>query len=179
MASGDRGAAEQLLPVLYGELHSLAERMMRDQRPGHTLQPTALINEAWLKLIGVGEGAAYANRAHFAGVAARAMRSVLVDHARRRQADKRGGSMERVALDDVVDLFAERAPDLLALDEALERLTKMDEQLGRLVELRFFAGLSVEETAEILEISTPTVTRGWRVARMWLRRELDGEDARG
>ena len=172
MAGGDAGAASELLPVLYGELHAQAELIMRDQRAGHTLQPTALIHEAWMKLVGAGPEGSYESRAHFAAVAARAMRSVLVDHARRRQADKRGGARERVPLDEVAELFTERAPDLLALDEALDRLTAMDDQLGRLVELRFFAGLSVEETAKLLGVSTPTVTRGWRVARMWLQREL-------
>jgi RNA polymerase sigma factor (TIGR02999 family) len=163
--------------LLYGELHALAEREMRQPAATPTLQPTALIHEAWMRLVG-GAPAQFESRTHFASVAARAMRSVLVDHVRRRQAQKRGGGSARIELDDVVELLAERTPDLLALDAALERLTRMDAQLGRLVELRFFAGLSVEETARVLGVSEPTVGRGWRVARMWLRRELEGEASR-
>jgi RNA polymerase sigma factor (TIGR02999 family) len=172
MAAGDADASARLLPVLYDELHTLAEREMRQPAATPTLQPTALIHEAWMRLVG-GSPAHFANRTHFASVAARAMRSVLVDHVRRRQAEKRGGASARVQLDDVVELLAERAPHLLELDVALERLTQMDAQLGRLVELRFFGGLSVEETARVLGVSEPTVSRGWRVARMWLRNELE------
>lgn len=171
MSDGDRSAAGELLPLVYEELHSLARGMMRGQSAGHTLQPTALLHEAWLRLVGAG-GPGFSDRAHFAAVAARAMRSVLVDHARRKQADKRGGAAERVPLDDVADLFDQGNGNLLALDVALERLSAMDAELGRLVELRFFAGLSVEDTARLLEVSVPTVVRRWRVARMWLEREL-------
>jgi RNA polymerase sigma-70 factor, ECF subfamily len=169
MAAGDAAASEALLPRLYAQFHELAERMMRDDRRV-TLQPTALVHEAWMRLT----GGAFENREHFAAVAARAMRSVLVDHARRRAADKRGGGHARVPLDEVSALFQENVPDLLALDEALRRLDQQDPELGRIVELRFFGGLSVEETARVLGSSTATVTRGWRVARMWLVRELDG-----
>jgi RNA polymerase sigma factor (TIGR02999 family) len=172
MSGGDDRAAEELMPLVYGELHALAARFMGGHAAGHTLQPTALVNEAWLRLIEPTLGATFENRAHFLGVAARAMRSVLVDHARRRGAQKRGGAHERVPLEDIAALFEERASDLLALDEALTRLSVMDPQLGRIVELRFFGGLSVEETAGILEVSEPTIVRGWRVARMWLKREL-------
>lgn len=169
MAAGESAAADALLPIVYAQLHELAARLMREQGPQHTLQPTALIHEAWLRCA----GGDFENRAHFVAVAAKAMRSVLVDHARRRRAEKRGGAHERVPLDAVVELFHASAPDMLALDAALERLAALDPELARVVELRFFAGLSVEETARVTGSSTATVTRTWRVARMWLLRELD------
>ncbi len=169
MASGDAAAADILLPHVYAELHEAAEGLMRDQGAQHTLQPTALVHEVWMRLA----GAEFANREHFAALAGRAMRSVLIDHARRKGADKRGGSNLRVPIDDVADLFHESAPDLLELDDALRRLSAMDAELGRIVELRFFAGLSVEDTARVLGSSTATITRAWRVARMWLARELE------
>ena len=172
LSRGDDGAADELLPLVYGELHALAARFMGERAAGHTLQPTALVNEAWLRMIEPAAGGNFENRAHFLGVAAKAMRSVLVDHARRRGAQKRGGALERVPLEDIAALFEERSSDLLALDEALTRLAAMDAQLGRIVELRFFGGLSVEETARTLGVSEPTIVRGWRVARMWLQREL-------
>jgi RNA polymerase sigma factor (TIGR02999 family) len=172
MSDGDERAADELLPLVYGELHALAARYMGERAAGHTLQPTALVNEAWLRMIEPESGASFESRAHFFGVAAKAMRSVLVDHARRRGAQKRGGAVERVPLEDIAALFEERASDLLALDESLTRLAAMDAQLGRIVELRFFGGLSVEETALALGVSQPTIVRGWRVARMWLKREL-------
>ncbi|MCK6448763.1 MAG: sigma-70 family RNA polymerase sigma factor [Planctomycetes bacterium] len=172
MASGDSAAADELLPVVYTELHDLASGLMRNRGAQHTLQPTALIHEAWLRF----SGGTFENREHFAAVAAKAMRSVLVDHARRKQSEKRGGALERVPLDAVADVFATSAPDMLALDAALERLAQVDPELARIVELRFFAGLSVEETATTLRCSTATVTRGWRVARMWLVRELAAND---
>lgn len=168
MAAGDATAADELLPQVYDQLRALADGLMRDQGAQHTLQPTALVNEAWIRLT----GGSYESREHFAAVAARAMRSVLVDHARRRRADKRGGGSARIALDDMADLFESRGPDLLELDDALERLTKVDPELSRLVELRFFAGLSIEDTARTMGSSTASVTRAWRVARLWLAREL-------
>ena len=177
MSSGDDHAADELLPLVYGELHAIAARCMGERKVGHTLQPTALVNEAWLRLIEPESGRAFGSREHFLGVAAKAMRSVLVDHARRRGAQKRGATFERVPLEDVAALFEERASDLLVLDEALTRLSVMDTQLGRIVELRFFGGLSVEETARNLGVSEPTIIRGWRVARMWLKRELEVEGA--
>jgi RNA polymerase sigma factor (TIGR02999 family) len=169
MAAGDSAAADELLPLVYAELRDLAAGLMRRQTPDHTLQPTALVHEAWLRF----SNGNFENRDHFAAVAAKAMRSVLVDHARRRQSEKRGGALERAPLDALAEVFSERAPDLLALDAALERLSRFDAELARLVELRFFAGLSVEETARVLGCSTASVTRGWRVARMWLVRELE------
>ena len=175
MADGDSSAQSELLPLLYAELHGLAAHMMRNQGAAHTLQPTALIHEAWLRLSGDAVASAD-NHGHFVAIAARAMRSALVDHARRKAADKRGGSRERIPLEQAAELFSERGNDVLALDDVLERLTAMDAELGRLVELRFFAGLSIEETAAILGVSVPTAVRNWRVARLWLRRELGAED---
>jgi RNA polymerase sigma factor (TIGR02999 family) len=173
VAAGDPAAAPELLPLLYRELHAVAERMMREQGPGHTLQPTALIHEAWMKLVGEPERV-MANRAQFVSFAARAMRSVLVDHARRKRSEKRGGAAQRVELDTLFEDFQQRSVDVLALDEALGSLSAMDRDLGRVVELRFFAGLSIDETAAMLDVSVPTVVRRWRVARMWLWRELHG-----
>jgi len=172
MASGDESAASELLPLVYGELRGLAQSAMGEER-AQTLQPTALVHEAWMRLQGDGVQRDFSSRAHFLNVAAKAMRSVLVDHARRRAALKRGGERERVALEDVVELFEESSTDLIGLDVALEKLGKVDEQLARIVELRFFGGCSVEDTAAALRVSEPTVVRGWRVARMWLRRELE------
>jgi RNA polymerase sigma-70 factor, ECF subfamily len=174
MAAGDSAAADALLPIVYAQLHELAAHLMRDQGPQHTLQPTALIHEAWMRCA----GGNFENREHFAAVAAKAMRSVLVDHARRRRSEKHGGAFERVPLDAVAELFQERAPDMLALDAALERLAKVDSELARIVELRFFASLSVEETAHVMASSTASVTRAWRVARMWLLRELEADGGR-
>jgi RNA polymerase sigma factor (TIGR02999 family) len=176
VAAGDPAAAPELLPLLYGELHAVAGRMMREQGPGHTLQPTALIHEAWMKLVGEPERKA-ATRAQFVAFAARAMRSVLVDHARRKRSEKRGGAAQRVALDTLFEDFQQRSVDVLALDEALGGLSAMDADLGRIVELRFFAGLSIDETAAVLDVSVPTVVRRWRIARMWLWRELHGAGA--
>jgi RNA polymerase sigma factor (TIGR02999 family) len=172
MVAGDSAAGSELLPVLYGELHALAERMMREQGAGHTLQPTALIHEAWMKLVGTPDRNVE-SRAHFAALAARAMRSVLVDHTRRKRADKRGGGAERVALDTIVVSGDAPPVDVLALDDALTTLSGLDAELGRIVELRFFAGLSVDETAAVLGLSAPTIARRWRVARMWLWGELN------
>ena len=173
MSAGDASAANELLPVLYEELHALASKFMRERPSGTTLQPTALVNEAWLKLVDAQAASGFESRSHFLGVAARAMRSVLVDYARRRGALKRGGAHERVPLEHVVDLFEENGGELLALDEALTRLAEMDPELGRVVELRFFGGLSVEETARATGRSEATIVREWRVARLWLQRELE------
>ena len=176
MESGDAEAAGELLPLLYDELRKLAERYMKDERTGHTLEPTALVNEAYVRLVEGGGQQAFEGRAHFVRVAARAMRNVLVDHARAKRSQKRGGELQRHALDPVLTYYEESRLDVLALDEALERLGRMDEQLARIVELRFFAGLSIAETAPVLGVSTATVERGWRVARMWLRREIPREN---
>jgi RNA polymerase sigma factor (TIGR02999 family) len=170
MAQGDRQAADSLLSLLYAELHELAERAMAGQG-AQTLQPTALVNEACLRLLGT-EAPEWSNRAHFLGVVAKAMRNILVDSARRRSARKRGGNASREPMESLLELYEKDRPDLVELDDALTRLSAQDEQLGRIVELRFFGGLSVEEVATVLDVSTPTVVRGWRVARLWLQREL-------
>jgi RNA polymerase sigma factor (TIGR02999 family) len=157
--------------MLYNELHRLAMHHMRNERPGHTLQATALVNEAYLKLIDNRE-ANWQNRAHFLAIASQAMRRVLIDHARSKRRVKRGGLQQKVSLEDVVIAAEEQTYDLVALDEALDRLAKVDARQSRIVELRFFGGLSVEQTAEVLSISAKTVKRDWAVARAWLHREL-------
>ena len=174
MQDGDSEAGERVFSVVYSELRAQARRMMGGGE-GDTLQPTAVVNEAWIKLA-AGQGADWQSRDHFLGFAARAMRSILVDYARAKKAAKRGGRAERVELDEALRAYEERAIDLLALDEALERLSGADPVLARLVELRFFGGLTIAETARVLEVSTPTVERGWRAARSWLRSELDGDE---
>lgn len=167
---GDRGALESLIPLVYGDLHRMAERHLRGERPGHTLQPTAIVNEAYLRLVG-GEGQDWQNRAHFFAAAARSMRRILVDHARSRNAKKRGGSRTRTLLDTAI-MVEPRAVDLIAVDDALEKLAALDPEQGRVVELRFFAGLTEGETAEVLEISPSTVHRKWLSAKAYLHREL-------
>lgn len=171
VATGDPEAANELLPLVYGELRDLAGRYMGGERAQHTLQPTALIHEAWLRLLGE-QSAAAENRSHFVALAARAMRQVLIDHARRRDSRKRGGGEARVDLDLALELFEERGPDVLVLEEALAKLEKFDPQLVRIVELRFFAGASNEEAAAALGVSTRTIERGWKTAQAWLRAEL-------
>ncbi len=172
---GDDGAADRLLELVYPELHRMAERQMRREREGHTLQPTALVHEAYLKLVDQSR-VDWRNRAHFLGVAAQAMRRLLVDHARGRSRDKRGGGATLVEIDSAAGQAAAAVParsvDLLALDQALERLAALDVTQARLVELRFFGGLSVEEAAEALGISTATAGRDFRSARAFLAREL-------
>lgn len=170
-SAGDPSAADRLLPVVYGELHRLAASYLKRERTGHTLQPTALVNEAWLKL--AGQGSPWQNRAHFLGIAAQAMRRILVDHARRKSAQKRGEDGLRVTLADVA-AKENNEVDLVHLDVALEKLAALDERQARMVTMRFFAGLTVEETAEALGVSEKTVKRDWAAARAWLRRELTG-----
>ena len=169
--AGDRAALEQLIPLVNAELHRLAAGYMRHQSPDHVLQATALVNEAWLKLIDW-QSATWQSRAHFFGVAAQLMRHILVDEARRQHAQKHGGKALRVSMSEV-ELFAnKKSHDLLALDDALQALAEFDERRSRIVELRFFGGLSVEETAEVLGVSPRTVAREWRLAQAWLYREL-------
>ncbi len=169
---GDRDALDRLIPLVYGELHRMAERYLRRERRGHTLQPSAIVNEAYLRLLGR-QGADWKNRAHFFAVAAQSMRRILVEHARHRDAKKRGGQGTRYLLDTVV--FTEpRAVDLIAVDDALAKLSALDSEQGRVVELRFFGGLTEEETAEALEISLSTVHRKWLLAKAFLHRELSG-----
>lgn len=171
--AGDAVAGEALLPLLYAELRALAGKLMDDERGAHTLQPTALVHEAWIKLFAGGTPSVESHD-HFARLAARAMRHVLVDHARGRQRAKRGGGAVRQELLDNVlaEVEGQGALDVLDLHAALERFAVIDELSARLVELRFFGGLSIAEAARALEISTPTVERRWRVARLWLSREL-------
>jgi RNA polymerase sigma factor (TIGR02999 family) len=173
---GDRSGLEQLIPVVYQELRDLAAHYIRRERPDHTLQPTALVHEAYMRLAGHVEqhGADWRDRAHFFGVAARVMRQVLVDHARAHQAAKRGSGQARVTLSEGVRIVEDETVDLLALDVALTRLASLDADQARLVELRFFAGLTVEETAEVVGRSSTSVKREWRAARAWLHRELSG-----
>ena len=167
--SGDDAAADELAPLVLDELHELARRMMARQRGDHTLQTTALLNEAWLRLSG-----AWADKGHFMRTAAAAMRSVLVDHARARKADKRGGGLQRAELSPSDSFSMDRDADLvLTLDEIVRRLTELDPELGRTAELRCFGGLSNDETARALGVSTPTIERRWRTARAWLQRELE------
>jgi RNA polymerase sigma-70 factor (ECF subfamily) len=168
---GDRGALDELMPLIYRELHKLAKRHMMQQEPGHTLQTTAVIHEAYLKLGGRSDKN-WENRAHFFGVAAKAMRHVLVDHARTRQATKRGGAIRIEQLDEGVDVGVARAGEMIALDDALTTLARQYPRQADVVELRYFGGLSVKETAATLKLSPETVARDWRFAKAFLRNEL-------
>ena len=176
-SDGDRDALEDLIPVVYAELRRMAARSFRHERPGHTLQPTVLVHEVYLKLIDQ-DCARWQNRAQFFGVAAQLMRRILVDHARTRGAAKRGGDMTPVTLADVAGASPPRGIDVIALDDTLTRLTRLYPEQGRLVELRYFGGLTIEETGEAMGISPATVKRQWTVARAWLRRDLKGEATR-
>lgn len=169
----DPEQAEELLGLVYDELRQLAGRQLRGERAGHTLQPTALVHEAYLRLVDT-DGVSWESRAHFFGTAARAMRQILVDYARRRNADKRGGGWERVTLDTGLQEDAGFAPEILDLHGALEELARHDADLARLVELRFFAGLTLDETADVLGVSRRKAAKDWSVARLWLQRELGG-----
>lgn len=181
VSGGDHAAVEELLPLVYQELRTIAERYMRRERRDHTLQSTALVHEAYLRLIGSDENE-WQNRAHFVGVAARAMRQILVEHARARATARRGGAWKRQALDDVVDLYESRACDLLVLDAAIAKLALIDETQSRVVEMRFFGGMSMDQIAESVGCPLRTLEREWNMARAWLRREvgeitLDGASA--
>ena len=171
-SNGDSGAFEQLMPLVYGELRRMARRYMGQQPSSHTLQATALIHEAYLRLAGQ-EKKRWENRAHFFGVAAQAMRHILVDYARARNTGKRGGEAHTVSLEEAAIVSKERAAELVALDDALAELARLSPRQARVVELRYFGGLSVEETAEVLKVSVDTVTRDWRQAKAWLHRELN------
>jgi len=170
-SGGSREALARLMPLVYDELRRMASGYLRRERRDHTLQTTALVHEAYLRLVGQ-DDLSFENRAHFRAIAARTMRRILVEHARARGAVKRGGPRRRVTLQDTLALAAAPRIDLQALDEALERLAGLDAQQARIVELRFFAGLTVEETAEAVGLSPATVKRDWAMARAWLRREL-------
>jgi len=171
----DASALERLTPLVHAELHRLAKRHMAGEREGHILQTTALVNEAWLRLIDW-QNVEWRNRAHFFGLAAQIMRRILVDFARAYQSEKRGGDEIRVSLSEATDVPSERRPYLVALDDALQALEKLDRRQARVVELRFFAGLSMEETAEALKVSLSTVRRDWSMAEAWLYRELNKTD---
>jgi len=172
---GDREALEQLIPLVYGDLHRMARRHLGRERPGHTLQPTAVVNEVYLKLVGGrgGVGGDWQNRAHFFGAAARSMRRILVDHARARRAKKRGGPGFSYQLDTTA-IVEPRSVDVIAVDDALEKLAALDPEQARVVELRFFAGLTEDEAAEALGISVRTIHRKWLSAKAYLHRELAG-----
>ena len=170
-SEGDESALDALAPLVYDELHKLAHHYMRREGRGHILQTTAVIHEAFLRLVR-SRSADWEDRTHFFGICARLMRQVLVDFARTQKSQKRGGEVVRLEFEDAPELPAERDIDLLALDEALASLSRVDARKGRIVELRFFGGLSVEETAEVLKVSPDTVTRDWRLARAWLLKEM-------
>lgn len=170
-SGGDADAPERLMPLVYNELRRLARIFLAKERGAHTLQPTALVHEAYLRLVDQTR-VSWQNRAHFYGIASSMMRRVLIDHARAHATEKRGGDAIRLSLDDMQIPLEQRAAGLLALDEALEKMSQMDERKGRIVELRFFGGLSDEEIAEVLGVSTRTVLRDWKTARLWLYREL-------
>ena len=167
---GDAAALERLVPLVYDELRRIAARQLRGERNNHTLQPTELVHEAFMRL--VRQNVTWQNRAHFFGVAAEIMRRLLVDHARRKQAEKRGSGVEAIVLDDQMEWPVGKDVNIIALDECLTALAAVDPQQSRVVELRFFAGMSVDESAEVLGISASTVKREWRMARAWLLREM-------
>jgi RNA polymerase sigma factor (TIGR02999 family) len=171
LSDGKPGVLDELLPLIQAELRRQAARYLRRERPNHTLQPTALVNEAFLRLVQQRD-VRWQNRAHFLGIAAQAMRRILVDHARTHGRTKRGGGATRVTLDEAVAAAKERSIDLIALDQALERLTREDPRQAKIVELRFFGGLSVEETAVVMDISPATVKRDWTMAKAWLYSQL-------
>jgi RNA polymerase sigma factor (TIGR02999 family) len=173
-SGGEERAFDELLPLVYDELHRMAKRYMSSQPSGHTLQTTALIHEAYLKLADR-KGRHWQDRAHFFAVAARAMRHILVDHARSRRTEKRGGATQIISLEETALVSDERAAEVVALDDALKRLSALEARKGRVVELRYFGGLSVEETAEALNVSPETVMRDWRFAKTWLLRELSNQ----
>jgi len=175
---GNKAALDQLMPVVYQELRKLASSYLKGERSDHTLQATALIHEAYLRLIDQSMPQ-WESRAHFFGVAARLMRQILVDHARSRAAVRRGGDQQRISIDDALLFSEDQAAELMAFDEALNRLSALDERKCRIIEMRSFGGMSVEETAEALAVSVPTIKREMRLARAWLRRELQLQDETG
>jgi RNA polymerase sigma-70 factor (ECF subfamily) len=174
---GDESALELLIPLVYQELHQIARRQMGHERGGHSIQATALVNEAYLRLVDA-KDVAWHDHAHFLAVAARVMRRILVDHARARRSQKRGGLAPTVTFDDALIVTNEVNQDFVMLDEALEAPAQFDERKSRVIELRFFGGLSVEETASVLKVSHDTVMRDWRLAKAWLRREMRADHSR-
>jgi RNA polymerase sigma-70 factor, ECF subfamily len=177
ISSGDSQAADRLVPLVLQELHELAQRYLKTERPGHTLQPTALVNEAYLRLVGA-QARDWRNRAHFIGVSASIMRRILIDHARRRQALKRSAGEQAFELRGKQGLSSEQAEELIALDSALDRLEHLNPRQRQVVELRYFGGLSLEETAEALGVSDMTVKRDWMAARAWLKGQVRRETLR-
>ncbi len=174
-SGGEQDAFERLVPLVYHELHRLAHRYMARERRGHTLQSTALVHEVYQRLIDL-QDVNWQNRAHFFAVSAQLMRRILVDYARCRRCNKRGGESRRVALNEAVAVFRDRRNDVVALDDALCALARIDARKAQVVELRFFGGLSVDETAEVLHVSPDTVLRDWRLAKVWLLRELSNRE---
>jgi RNA polymerase sigma factor (TIGR02999 family) len=176
-SEGDQSALERLAPIVYDELHRLAGRYMKRERPGHSLQTTALVNEAYMRLVDY-KRMEWQNRAHFFAVSAQLIRRILVEHARRHNL-KRGGSVQHVSLEEAAVVGGSRSADLVALDDAMKRLAQLDARKEQVVEMRFFGGLSVEETAEVLKVSAVTVMRDWSTAKAWLYRELGGSASDG
>ncbi|MBK9316943.1 MAG: sigma-70 family RNA polymerase sigma factor [Acidobacteria bacterium] len=176
-SNGDQASLDKLMPLVNAELRRLARRYMQRENPGHTLQTSALVNEAYLKLIDQ-KNVQWQNRAHFFGIAAQLMRRILIDHARKAHYQKRGAGAIKVSLDETTAVIEAKTADLLAVDEALNKLTSMDARKGRIVELRFFGGLTEEETAEVMGISVPTVQREWRAAKAWLYQMLTDDKKR-
>jgi RNA polymerase sigma-70 factor (ECF subfamily) len=173
-SNGNQAARDRLISVVYEELHRLARRYMRRESPGHTLQTSALMNEAFVRLVDQ-KNVQWQNRAHFFGLAAQMMRRILVDYARRRNYSKRGGGVRALSLDEALIVSNERSAEVVAIHEALEELAKFDARKGQIVELRFFGGLSVDETAEVLGVSPGTVMRDWTLAKAWLHKEMSSE----
>jgi RNA polymerase sigma-70 factor, ECF subfamily len=176
-SDGDRDALDRLTPIVYDELHRLARHYMRGERPGHSLQTSALVNEAYMRLVDY-KGMQWQNRAHFFAVSALLMRRILVEHARRHNL-KRGGNVQHVSLEETAVVGGDRSADLVALNEAMDALARLDPRKVQVVEMRFFGGLSVEETAEVLKVSSVTVMRDWSTAKAWLYRELTGGTTNG
>lgn len=174
--NGEQEALDRLIPLVYSELHRIAHRYMERERRTHTLQPTALVHEAYERLIDL-KRVSWQNRTHFFAVSAQVMRRVLVDYARAKRFSKRGGERRHVPLNETVAVFRDRQTDIVALDDALQTLAGIDERKGRVVELRFFGGLSIKEVADVLQVSQETVLRDWRLAKVWLLRELSREGA--
>lgn len=173
-SEGDKAALNRLMPLVYDEIRRIAHRYVQRERDGHTLQTSALVNEAYLRLAGQ-QSVDWQNRAHFFGVTAQVMRHILIDHARRRRYVKHGGEVRVIPISEAAEMSMQRASELIALDEALEELSKLDQRKSRVVELRYFGGLSLEETAEVLQVSLMTVRRDWRAAKAWLYKAMKDE----
>ena len=176
LADGEKEALDQLIPFFYRELRKIADGFLRNERPGHTLQPTALVNELYVRIVAQ-EQPEYHNRAHFLGVAAGVMRQILIDHARARRAAKRGGAKEKVSIEDAVERGFEKPSEIIAVDDALKELERLDARKAQLVQMRFFGGLTAEEAAEVVHLPVATVRGQLRLAQAWLQRELDHRSA--